>query len=131
MFDAIHFVSIDVLDSQRALEFYRDKLGWEVTTDVPMGDDPAGERWIELTIPGARTYAVLYDASDSPDRIQNGLGNLVFATSDIKATHAELAGRGVEFTVEPRLESWGRWWAQFKDSEGNEFGISQVEQGDT
>ncbi len=30
----------------------------------------------------------------------------------------------VEFTKEPSEEFWG-WWAQFKDSEGNEFGLGQ------
>ena len=43
---------------------------------------------------------------------------------DIKATHTELAANGVEFTKEPSEEFWG-WWAQFKDSEGNEFGLGQ------
>ncbi len=33
--------------------------------------------------------------------------------------------KGVEFPTEPKLESWGKWWATFKDSEGNEFGMGQ------
>jgi catechol 2,3-dioxygenase-like lactoylglutathione lyase family enzyme len=38
------FVGIYVTDQQRALEFYRDKLGFEVKLDVPMGDmGPEGQ----------------------------------------------------------------------------------------
>ncbi|HKF55351.1 MAG TPA: VOC family protein, partial [Blastocatellia bacterium] len=38
-------VTIYVLNQQEALEFYRDKLGFEVRTDAPMGDDC---RWITV-----------------------------------------------------------------------------------
>jgi len=39
--------------------------------------------------------------------------------------YEELRGCGVEFTEEPSEQSWGMW-AQFKDVDGNEFGLIQA-----
>jgi predicted enzyme related to lactoylglutathione lyase len=54
-----------------------------------------------------------------------GFSNIVFDTDEIQKTYAELSEKGVEFTTEPKMESWG-WWAQFKDPDGNEFGLGQA-----
>lgn len=121
-------VGIYVGDQQRALEFYRDTLGFEVLADTPMGeaspeDDASDARWIEVAPPGAQTVLVLYTPPQQRDRI-GGFSNIVFDTDDILATFEELKGRGVEFTQEPSHVPWG-WWAQFRDSEGNEFGVVQ------
>jgi lactoylglutathione lyase len=50
---------------------------------------------------------------------------MVFECDDIQATYEELRGRGVEFTEEPSEQPWGMW-AQFKDVDGNEFGLIQA-----
>ena len=47
-----------------------------------------------------------------------GIG--VFETSDCRGTYEELKSRGVEFTGEPKKETWGTF-VVFKDSEGNSF----------
>jgi hypothetical protein len=45
------------------------------------------------------------------------------------ATFEELRGRGVEFSEEPVEQTWvptsPKMWAQFKDVDGNEFGLVQ------
>jgi predicted enzyme related to lactoylglutathione lyase len=43
--------------------------------------------------------------------------------ADINATYRDLAAKG-EFTTPPKQEMWG-WCAQFKDPDGNEFGLGQ------
>jgi predicted enzyme related to lactoylglutathione lyase len=116
----VQFVSVDVTDQDRAKDFYTNVLGFEVLSDDPMGEVD-GPRWIALRPKGADTHVVLYQA----DAAKAGLNHLVFASDDIEATYAELSARGVEFTVKPKIESWGSWWAQFRDSEGNEFGLGQ------
>ena len=45
-------VCVTVADTDRAIEFYTDALGFEKVVDVPMGD--AG-RWVEVALPGAPT----------------------------------------------------------------------------
>jgi catechol 2,3-dioxygenase-like lactoylglutathione lyase family enzyme len=127
MITSVKFVTINVTDQERAKAFYTDVLGFELLTDMPMGgpDDPDGSRWIEVAPKGAETRLVLFPA-DAPSP---GMAPPVFTADDMQATHAEFAAKGVEFTVPPKLEAWGSWWAQFKDSEGNEFGLGQeVEQ---
>ena len=48
----INFVSLPVVDQDRALAFYRDVMGFDVHTDAPYGE---GYRRIFLTLPGAET----------------------------------------------------------------------------
>ncbi len=120
------FVNIYVEDQDRALAFYTEKLGFEKLADMPMGDEMgegAGGRWIAVGMPGAETHFVLYTPPGMESRI-GGFSNVVFDSDDIVATAEDLKARGVEFTQDPQQMPWG-WWAQFKDSEGNEYGLAQ------
>jgi hypothetical protein len=49
----------------------------------------------------------------------------VLDTDDIKASYDELSAKGVDFPTPPEFAAWGKWWATFKDTEGNEFGLGQ------
>ena len=122
MITAASTVGIFVSDQDRALDFYTNALGFEKRADEPMGD---GARWIEVAPAGAQTRLVLYTPPGFEDRIGT-FSNVVFGCDDIRATHEELSGRGVEFTQEPSEQPWGLW-AQFKDQDGNEFGLIQVQ----
>lgn len=116
MITQVSFVSIPVADQQRALAFYTEKLGFEVTTNEPMGE--GGLRWIELRpAPGAQTRIVLFTPEGQEDRIGT-FATASFAADDVRKTYEELKGRGVEFVHPPSDEPWGVM-AQFKDSEGN------------
>ena len=127
MITAAKFVSIPVSDQQRALEFYRDVLGFEVRTDAPYGeemDSAEGGRWIEVAPKGAQTGFNLYAADAEGGQAPGGMSPVVFDSDDIVATCEDLKAKGAEVTVDPAEMPWG-WWAQFKDSEGNEFGLGQ------
>jgi predicted enzyme related to lactoylglutathione lyase len=118
MIKRVKFVSIPVTDHDRALEFYTTGLGFEVATDQSYGE---GQRWIELSIPGAETRVVLH-------RLEGDAGvgtfqGLAFQADDVEATYREMTGRGVEFVQEPKTESWGTG-AVFKDADGNTFALS-------
>lgn len=110
------FVGIPVQDQDRALAFYRDKLGFRIQTDQPMGEK---QRWIELKIPCAETGVVLFTPDGHQDRI-GSFFNGSFACDDVRKSYEELKGRGVEFQGEPKEEPWGTF-VMFKDSEGNSF----------
>ena len=49
-------VCVTVTDTDRALDFYVDKLGFEKVVDVPMGE---GMRWVEVALPGTATTIAL------------------------------------------------------------------------
>lgn len=103
-------------DQQRALEFYRDALGFEVRADVPMGP---GARWIEVAPAGAQTALALF----TPPGLENRVGTfsgIVFECDDVQATYNELKQRGVRFTEEP-ADQPGGVMATFVDPDGNSF----------
>ncbi|WP_287160767.1 VOC family protein [Mesorhizobium sp.] len=47
MFSHVKFAHLPVRDQDRAIAFYRDKVGLKVATDAPYRD---GLRWIELAV---------------------------------------------------------------------------------
>jgi predicted enzyme related to lactoylglutathione lyase len=118
MITRVKFVGIPVRDQDRALAFYRDRLGFKVHTDQPMGEKPK-QRWIELRIPGAETGVVLFTPEGHEGRVGTFF-NGSFACDDVRKAFEALKARGVEFVGEPKEEPWGTY-VMFKDSEGNSF----------
>src|SRR5436189_4639024 len=49
-------VCVTVADTDRAIDFYVEKLGFEKVVDVPMGP---GQRWVEVALPGRETNIAL------------------------------------------------------------------------
>jgi catechol 2,3-dioxygenase-like lactoylglutathione lyase family enzyme len=79
-------VTIPVADQDRALEFYRDVLGCEVTIDAEIWP---GARLVEVVPPGSSVGLVLLPP-DSEIPIAVRLG-----TSDAEAAYARLTSAGV------------------------------------
>jgi len=117
---SVAFTTVNCVDQERAKTFYTRVLGFEPYRDEPMGGSGSG-RWIEVGPKGADTRLVLFPDADQA----GGLTSFVLDTDDIVATCADLAERGAEITAQPKVEAWGSWWAQIKDSEGNEIGLAQ------
>jgi predicted enzyme related to lactoylglutathione lyase len=120
MIKNVDFVSIPVSDQKRALAFYTEKLGFTVFTDQPFNEK---QRWIELKIGGAQTKVVLFTPEGHEGRV-GGFVGLTFNCDDLDKTYAELRDRGVEFASPPAKQPWGTM-AMLKDSEGNQFVLSQ------
>ena len=118
MIKAVKFVGIPVKDQDRALAFWRDKVGFKVATDQPFGK----QRWIELKIPGAETGLALFTPEGQEDRVGSFFNGSLLC-DDVQKTYDEMVARGVEFLQPPKTERWGTS-AIFKDSEGNSFVLS-------
>ena len=116
MIKAIKFVGVPVSDQQRALEFYTNTLGFRVITDQPFDDN---QRWIELGIGRSSSGICLFTPPGHENRIGQFTG-ISFVADDVKATHRELAAKGVRFTQEPTEADWGTS-AIFADPDGNQF----------
>ncbi|MEO8210719.1 MAG: VOC family protein [bacterium] len=134
MISKMSHASIFVLDQDSAKDFYTNKLGFEVLTDVPMGE---GVRWLTIgpkDQPGFEIVLILVSdkmmfTKESAEQMRNlvskgtfGFG--VFECDDIYATYEELKAKGVEFTKEPKKEFYGIE-AIFKDDSGNWFSLGQ------
>jgi predicted enzyme related to lactoylglutathione lyase len=116
----ISAISLFVNDTDRAAAFFTEKLGWELKRNDPMGE---GMRWMTVAPPDARTAFVLVKGFGnwSQEKV-GGWTGVVIEVDDVFATNAAWSAKGVEFTEAPSVQFYGGW-AQFKDSEGNEFGL--------
>jgi predicted enzyme related to lactoylglutathione lyase len=119
MITQLKFVGIPTRDQTRALKFYTEQLGFEVSTDQPFDDK---QRWIELRIANAATRVVLFTPEGHESRIGTFF-NGAFACDNVEKTYDALVARGVEFTSAPKKEPWGTF-ATFKDPDGNQFVLS-------
>jgi predicted enzyme related to lactoylglutathione lyase len=117
----VKFVGIPTRDQDRALKFYTEKLGFEVSTDQVFD---AKQRWIELRIGNSGTRVVLFTPEGHESRI-GSFFNGSFACDDVGATYRQLKGRGVEFDKPPEKQPWGEF-AIFKDPDGNQFVLSSA-----
>src|SRR5258708_20846044 len=84
-------VCVTVADTDRAIDFYVDTLGFEKVVDAPMGD--AG-RWVEVGLPGTATTIALAPPPPGTDAGGSQTG-ICLATSDVAADHATLKAPGV------------------------------------
>jgi lactoylglutathione lyase len=122
MFGPIKTVTVYVDNQSNAVEFYTQKLGFQVRRQQSMG--PSGD-WIEVAPPGAQTALVLYPKAMLADASRLTLG-VVFHAADVEAVCRDLEARGVRITMKPRPMPWGTF-AAFSDPDGNEFGVTSQE----
>jgi catechol 2,3-dioxygenase-like lactoylglutathione lyase family enzyme len=109
-------VCVTVSDTDRAIDFYVDTLGFEKVVDLPMGD--AG-RWVEVAVAGTPTTIALAP----PPPGQNAGGSqtgICLDTSDVDADHAALKSAGVD--VDEEVSRYGdpvppMFW--LRDPDGN------------
>ena len=120
MIRGIKFISVPVRHQDEALKFYTEALGFKVITDQEFV--PGGQRWIELSIPGADTALSLFTPEGHEDRIGT-FQPISFWCDDVFQTAESLGQRGVKFFQNPKKESWGTS-AIFEDLEGNKFVLS-------
>jgi catechol 2,3-dioxygenase-like lactoylglutathione lyase family enzyme len=127
-------VPVFVSDQQRALEFYRDKLGFEVVMDNPYtGYGPEGYRWITVAPKKGGTQFILYHPDMNPgggEELQSRVGSwtgIVLFTDDIHGTYKKWKERGVAFDDEPSQQPWGGWETWFTDPDGNRFHLGTEE----
>lgn len=116
MITSVKLMGVCVSDQARALDFYTNKLGFEVVTDEPMGPDA---RWLEVAPPGGAVRLALYTPPGLEDRI-GSFSQIVFQCDDIQSTYRELTQRGVTFT-QPPTDQPGGVMATFVDPDGNVF----------
>ena|SRR6516225_2990852 len=85
MIRGIKFINVPVKDQDAALKFYTDSLGFKVKTDQEF--IPGGQRWIELSIPGADTGLSLFTPEGHEDRIGT-FQSISFWCDDVFQNHS-------------------------------------------
>jgi catechol 2,3-dioxygenase-like lactoylglutathione lyase family enzyme len=103
-------VILAVADVARSVEFYRDRLGFDVEA---LYEDPP---YATLTLAGSRLSLAAqgYAAEDrqgvelvAPVDPSHAYVVLVVEVEDARAEHRRLAGEGVHFLAEPYEPPWG------------------------
>ncbi len=105
-------IAVNVRDLERAVAFYRDTLGLRFLFQAPPAMAFFDSGGVRLLL-------------GKPERPEDDSRSsiLYFKVTDIQATHATLASRGVRFEREPhlvaKLPAPDLWKAFFRDSEEN------------
>lgn len=125
------------LDQDEALEFYTEKLGFEVREDVTV-PELGNFRWLTVAPPGDAGTAIalmaipgepVFDkegAAEVADLVAKGRCTaMFFTTDDIYRDYEQLKARGVEFLEEPTERPYGIDCG-FRDPSGNHHRITQL-----
>ncbi|MHB1469479.1 MAG: VOC family protein [Solirubrobacteraceae bacterium] len=115
-------VCVPVADTDRAIDFYVGKLGFQKRTDTPFGN---GMRWVEVAPAGAVTTIAL--APPPPGSEAGGATTgIALETDDAESDRAQLAQRGID--VDEKVSYMGdpvppMFW--FRDPDGNSLMVVQ------
>ncbi len=134
MITRMSHTSILVLDQDEALDFYKNKLGFEVKTDSTMDN---GYRWLtvspkeqpELEIVLMKVAPGMMWDEETAEKIKSlvkagKFGAGVLQTNDCRATYEELKAKGVQFMGEPKEQFYGTE-VIMKDNSGNWFSLTE------
>jgi uncharacterized glyoxalase superfamily protein PhnB len=121
-------------DPEASLEFYRDKLGFEVRQDVGY----EGMRWLTIGLPGQDVSIVLFPPGADPgvtederrtitEMMAKGtFAMLTMASKDLDGTFEKLVAADVEVVQEPTDQPYGIRDAAIRDPAGNMIRINQI-----
>lgn len=124
----LKLVAVVVGDYDEAIDFFVNKLRFELIEDSPaLTDDGRPKRWVVVRPRGGETGLLLARA-DGPSQHAivgkqfAGRVGLFLEVDDFDAEHQRLAGAGVTFVRPPRTEAYGKV-AVFVDLAGNHWDL--------
>ena len=134
MYNSINISHIFVLDQDKALDFYVNKLGMEVDQDLDLGF----MRWLTVRVPGEPGRTVLLEKPGPPgmdeasaaqirELVSKGASGftLGLTTDDCRKTYETLKARGVDIAEEPTEHPYGIDFG-LRDPFGNHLRIVQL-----
>ena len=121
-------IVVIVSDQQKAMEFYSQKLGFEIKTDTSF----VGIRWVEVgpkdsqsTISLMLPNVQMMSNEGVVEAAKKGIGTetgIWFYSDDMQSTYKELKNQGVDIS-QPEKQEWGGIMSKFKDLDGNSYSI--------
>jgi catechol 2,3-dioxygenase-like lactoylglutathione lyase family enzyme len=136
MTQGVQVVGLYVRDQDEALQFYVEKLGFRVHTDVRNGD----YRWLTVQHPEQPFFQLglfkpqppTLDAATAQtvqEVVAKGaMPPLVLVVDDCRASYERMKASGVEFTQEP-TDRYGAVDAGFRDPAGNGWKMIEAREG--
>jgi predicted enzyme related to lactoylglutathione lyase len=115
----LELVPVPVSDVDRAIAFYRDKVGFALDYDQRVDENL---RFVQLTPPGSACSISIGEGLT--DAAPGSMRGLQIVVADADDAHAELAARGVD-VGDVQDFPWGRF-VFFSDPDGNTWALQQV-----
>ncbi|MVA75138.1 VOC family protein [Auraticoccus sp. F435] len=119
----LEVVVVPVSDVDRAIEFYRDRVGFALDHDTRAGE----HRFAQLTPTGSGCSIVVGTLPAQQEMAPGSLRGLQLCVADAGAARAELLSRGVEAGEVVVLdERDGGTFFGFSDPDGNTWAVQQL-----
>ena len=124
MHQGIANITFLVRDYDEAIEFFVEKLNFDLIEDISLEKDQPGKRWVVVKPKGSPGCALLLAKAVNDDQ-KSALGNqtggrvfLFLHTDDFWRDFKAMEAKGIRFTGAPRTEVYGTV-AVFQDLYGN------------
>lgn len=119
----LEVVVLPVSDIGRAVEFYRDKVGFHLDHDT----QNEHMHVVQLTPPGSGCSIVVGDLPSQNEMAPGSLRGLQLVVADAEAARSELVSRGVEASeIQVFDERDGGTFFGFADPDGNTWAVQQL-----
>ena len=119
----LEVVVLPVSDIDRAVEFYRDKVGFHLDHDT----QNEHMHVVQLTPTGSGCSIVIGDLPPQKEMAPGSVRGLQLVVADAEAARAELVGRGVEASeIQVFDERDGGTFFGFSDPDGNTWAVQQL-----
>ena len=126
--EIIH-IALVVKDYDEAIDFYTQKLGFELLEDTFLVEE--NKRWVVVAPPNSKGTTILLARASNEEQkyfIGNQAGGRVFLflyTQDFWSDYERMTQNEIHFVKPPRTESYGTV-AVFKDLYGNLWDLLQL-----
>jgi len=118
----IGYVIVGVGDLDRSVAFFRDIMGFELLHTAPEFG------FASFRVGDLHFSLAAGDGGDGGHGTGNRNTGIGFMVEDVDAVHAELAAKGVKFTLEPGPQPWGGYMGMFADPDDNIYYLDQARQ---
>ncbi len=119
----LEVVVLPVSDIGRAVEFYRDKVGFHLDHDT----QNEHMHVVQLTPPGSGCSIVVGDLPSQNEMAPGSLRGLQLVVADAEAARSELVSQGVEASeIQVFDERDGGTFFGFADPDGNTWAVQQL-----
>lgn len=125
--EIIH-IALVVADYDEALDFYMNKLNFELIEDTYQPEQ--NKRWVVIAPPHAQGTTILLAQASKPEQVPyigNQSGNRVFlflGTDDFDRDYQAMQSAGIDFVRQPKVADYGKV-AVFQDLYGNLWDLVQ------
>ena len=116
----LELIAIPVTDVDRALDFYKDKIGFNLDHDHTVNEKL---RFVQMTPPGS-ACSICFGIGIADNMKPGSIKGLQMVVKDAQAANDELIKRGVDVT-DVDIQVWGKF-IRFNDPDGNAWTLQEL-----